>query len=208
MPTTATFRTKTPFDGTAQNYWFAAPSGAAATLLLVDQTAYFVPIWVDKGFTFDRIGVDISTAAGASGVLRIGLYADATDAWGNLPGALITDYATFVTTGSTVVTLNTPSAAVNLAGSTMYWVALVGQGAPSPQVTVRSSTPSSSLGSALIPVAAGSSTPTLGAVQVGGGFAIAAFASGALPTTISNALMNALAPAVTLPRVILRTTAG
>lgn len=207
MPALSTFRTKTPFDGTAQNYWFASPSGAAATLLTVDQTAYFVPVWVDKGFTFDRVGVDISTAAAAGGVLRIGLYADANDQWGNLPGALVTDYSTFVTTGSTVVTLNTPSAAVSLSGSTLYWFCLVGQGAPGTAVTLRSSTPVTSQGF-LVPVAAGSSTPTLGAVQVGGGFSIPAFASGALPATISNALMNTLAPLVTIPRVVFRTTAG
>lgn len=200
------FRTKLP-DGTARNYWYAVPSGAAATLLLVDQVGYFVPLRVERTFTFDRIGIDISTASSATGTMRIGLYADAADSFGNLPGALITDYSTFVTTGSTVVTLNTPAAAVSLSPA-LYWVCLCPQAAPATQVTVRASTPATTSGTVAVPVAAGSGTPVLGAVQVGGGFSIAAFASGALPAAISNAFMDTLAPLANTPRVILRTTAG
>lgn len=201
------FRTKRP-DGSAFNYWYAFPGGTTGTQLLVDQTAYFVPLRVERSVTFDRIGIEISTAAGAGGVVRFGLYADAADSVGYLPGALITDYgAATVTTGATVVTVLTPTAAVLLSPTVTYWVAVVPQGASAPQVTVRTGV-FHNIGLTPVPCGSGTAVPVVAAAAVGG-LSLPAFAAGALPTTLfTNANYDAMVASVAIPRVFIRTTAG
>jgi len=59
--------------------------------------AWFLPIVIDKRTAFDRIAiVHAATIAGAGSVVRLGLYANATDG-NDYPDALITDYGTVPT---------------------------------------------------------------------------------------------------------------
>ncbi|GEP40469.1 hypothetical protein NPS01_41320 [Nocardioides psychrotolerans] len=87
---------------------------------VLDQV-YFVPFPIARDCTMDRIGIYITAAAGASGVVCLGLYAD--DGLGK-PGALLADGGTVVATSATTARSVTIGQVVTKG---VYHVAVVGQ---------------------------------------------------------------------------------
>lgn len=69
-------------------------------------------------FTADQIGMEVSTAGAGGALIRMGLYA--SNAAGDRPGSLITDYGTIAsdTTGYKMITINQAFEAGNT-----YWLA-------------------------------------------------------------------------------------
>jgi hypothetical protein len=102
--------------------YYCQPNVASQTSAgpVLDQV-YYMPFPIARDCTLDRIGIYITAAAGASGVVRLGLYAD--DGTGK-PGARIVDGGTVVATAATTarsVTIN------EVVTKGLYHIAVVGQ---------------------------------------------------------------------------------
>ncbi len=147
--------------------YYAAPSSARTTASLADGVACAHPFWVGQPTSFDKIGVEVTTAVAASAV-RLGIYAD--NGRGN-PGARIVDAGTVdsSTTGAKELTI-----AVTLQPG-LYWLVSVAQGgAP----TLRA------LNGTLYPVGAGSLATATGS---GGIFTGLITAAGSVPGALPSA---------------------
>lgn len=89
---------------------FVLPGWAAATggpVTLIADRLYYIPIWLPRSKTFDRIGIHVTTAVGGS-VIRLGIYAADFNADDELvPGALTLDAGTVssATTGEKLITI-------------------------------------------------------------------------------------------------------
>lgn len=85
---------------------------------------HYIPLWVPETMTINQIGCELVTAAGATGVMRLGIYRhDPSD---HRPGALVVDAGTVdgsATTGAKTITIN-----VSLTAG-LYWLAAAAQGA-------------------------------------------------------------------------------
>lgn len=79
-----------------------------------------VPIWVPRGVTLDRIGVDVVVVATAGGLVRLGVYADN----GALPAALLLDAGTVDTT---IIGGRELSISLGPLNDGLYWLAAVAQ---------------------------------------------------------------------------------
>lgn len=82
-----------------------------------------VPFITGPKVTLDRIGINVTSAV--SGNQRLGIYTDNN----GYPGDLVADLGV-VTTGTTGVKEITISPAQSLAANTLYWLAIVGDAAP------------------------------------------------------------------------------
>lgn len=106
---------------------YTGPAGTYSTSGEVVDRVYYTPIFVPRRTTFDRIAVDhTSTAAGAGGVQRLGIYSTAS---GDKPGTLILDAGTVDMTTAPALKAITISQTLNPG---LYWLATVGQVAGSP----------------------------------------------------------------------------
>lgn len=102
--------------------WYRGNYGpVGANLSTVLNRLYAAPFRLNATTTFDRIGIDVATAAGAGGVARLGIYA--SDATGGLPGTLILDAGTVAidSTGGKTITISQQLTAG------MYWLAIINQ---------------------------------------------------------------------------------
>lgn len=106
--------------------WPGCVRHGVTTRLMVVDTLYYTPWFVEHTLIIERIGIDVSTAAAASKLVRIGIYsAGLHDRW--ITGELILDAGTVVvdSTGSKSITsLST----VLKPGK--YWAVVVSDGAP------------------------------------------------------------------------------
>ncbi|MEU8334805.1 hypothetical protein [Micromonospora tulbaghiae] len=163
---------------TAGRYYTVPASGkATATIPNGDGALACTPFYVGQVRAFDRIGIEITTAAASTNV-RLGIYADNG---GGLPGALVLDAGTVdaSTTGAKELTIST-----GLLAAGLYWVAAVPQGG-SP--TFRA------LAGAAWQIGVTSLAAVTSSVVYGGGSTVAAAVPGALPSTfptINNFLVN------------------
>lgn len=135
---------------------------------------YYRPFWVPVRRAFDRIGVDVSTAATAGGVLRFGLYSGR-----GRPESLIVDAGTAASTatGSVEVTI------AQTLGPGVYWIALAPQVAT---CSVRAYTASNFS----VPFLANATAP-LGNNSNGGGYRDNGLTfSGALPSAPTSLVNN------------------
>lgn len=82
----------------------------------------FVPLWVPRGSSIDRIACSVTTAA-ASASVRLGVYADDG---GGMPGSCLLDAGTMsaATTGDKEITVS-----LNVGDATLIWLACVSQAA-------------------------------------------------------------------------------
>lgn len=96
-------------------------SAAASTLSLTLNSLRARPFWVPVRRAFDRIGINVTTAAsaGSGGVLRMGIYNSAPGA----PGSLLLDAGTAgsESTGAKEITI------AQTLGPGVYWLAVVAQ---------------------------------------------------------------------------------
>lgn len=103
-------------------WWYRAPGdgavGANATGTV--GRGFFVPFVLAVAKTFDRIGIDVAVASGATGVARLGIFANSAS---GTPGTLILDAGTVAvdTTGGKAITIS------QLLQPGLYWLAVAGQ---------------------------------------------------------------------------------
>lgn len=162
-------------------------SSTSGTQGLTQDRLFARPFLVVARRAFDRIGVNITVAAGASGVLRMGIYADG----GGVPGALIVDAGTVSATATGTVEITI----AQTLDPGLYWLALVEQGsATGGTVTAYSA--------AAIPTSAWSQVATTPPTSLGFTHPYKASVSGALPNPF-GALTSATS---TPPMVCLRAT--
>lgn len=104
-------------------------SSTYSTLLLISNRLYYLPFDISNDQPFDRLSYEVTVVGTAGSVLRGGLYAD--NGTGRRPGNLIVE-ETLVGTSlgfkEFTIDLDTPG---------RYWAAIVGQGAPATQPTLR-----------------------------------------------------------------------
>lgn len=105
-------------------YYNSHPGMTTAAVAPSLDRVFYVPFVVGEGRTFDRIGVDITTAGAAGAVVRLGIYTDS----GVLPNALVFDAGTVdsSTAGAKVAVFGQA-----LSAGTIYWLAAVAQVATS-----------------------------------------------------------------------------
>ncbi len=77
------------------------------------------PFFVPKTMRFDRIAINVTTAASANGVARIGIYADNGSLY---PGALVVDGGEVATDATGVKEKNID---VTLQGGKLYWLCII-----------------------------------------------------------------------------------
>ncbi len=126
--------------GFGERYYPMTPrrvASATATLAASAGTLYAVPIFAPRFGTIDRIAYEVTTAGGAGGVGRQGIYA-ATSETNLYPSALVVDGGEHVVT-STGMKIST--VAVTLEPDVLYWgVVLFGTNAPTVRTTAASET--------------------------------------------------------------------
>lgn len=113
----------------ATGLWYRAPGDGpvAANVTATVGRALFVPFIVATSKTWDRIGCDVAVVAAATGVVRLGIFANNTS---GQPGTLILDAGTIDATGTggknvTISQLLAPG---------LYWLCAVGQVAGTAQL--------------------------------------------------------------------------
>jgi len=100
--------------------------GTAGTTALAANVLYALPVCFPTSFTADQIALNVTVAASAGKLLRLGLYA-ATAA--GLPGVLLADSGALAAdTAAPFAAAATISQAI-VAG-TLYWLAVASDGAP------------------------------------------------------------------------------
>ena len=109
------------------------PAGAFNTFLIVQATVILTPLIVPAYVSIVSLSIDITNAGAAGSVVRMGLYDSLPVTF--KPNALVADFGTVVGTGTGTVT-NTPATPLQVPPG-LYWQALVGQGSPANQPTVR-----------------------------------------------------------------------
>lgn len=150
---------------------------------------FLFPFLVVEKHTFDRIGVNVSTAGTSSNVVRLGIYSSTSGE----PGALVLDAGTVssVTTGAKTITISqelTPQ---------VYWLAVVSQVGTACKLTGIGFYTDSGSGSGF--VSAGSLTPHPEPGVPRSGW-VATGVTGALPTPAAAAASSL----ATVPFISLR----
>lgn len=121
---------------------YLQPGAALTTNAPALNTMVLVPVLVQGRRTFDQIACEVSTAGGAGGLTRLGIYeADAN----GLPWSLILDAGTVAntTTGAKTLVIN------QTLGPGLYWLAIVNQTAAATYRAISASqiiVPATSLG--------------------------------------------------------------
>lgn len=155
--------------------WYGPPSvtiGAGGLSLNVLELA---PLWIPRGRSLDRIGIEIVVVASAGGLVRLGLYGDS----GGLPSSLVLDAGTV---DSTVLGARELAIAAPNLYDGLYWLATVAQvaGCQTRKVT--------NAGAGVSPASSTSfptgNTPTAGFTVAG--------VSGALPANLSAGSLSAV----------------
>ncbi|MBA7560977.1 hypothetical protein ES708_02611 [subsurface metagenome] len=98
--------------------WYATDTAAVGVNRL-----YATPFIVARALTIDRLAIEVTTAAGAGSIARLGIYANGIDLY---PGALIQDYGTVLVDAIAVVA----AAGVQALASGIYWLVVVADAAP------------------------------------------------------------------------------
>lgn len=157
-------------------------SGAMSTTTLSIDTVYARPFWVGARRTFDRVGINVSTAAtaGSGAVLQLGLYGPGL----GLPGPLAAQSASISTetTGSKEFTIS------ETLDPGPWWVAV--------RASVAGCTVNSLLSNALNPFTSLATTPSGSAANYSS-LTVTAVGTGAFPTVGWGAT-------ITTPAVLLR----
>jgi hypothetical protein len=112
--------------------WYS-PQGSNATLLMVENKLYAMAVDLPIATTLRKIGLEVTTVGGASGVIRLGVYADS----GGLPAARILDAGTI---DGTILFSTTPGAVTGLTqaiGPGRIWLVAASQAQAGTQATVR-----------------------------------------------------------------------
>lgn len=150
--------------------YYASPATTGTSTITLNRLSA-TPIFIGRRLTVDRIGFNVTTAAGAGGKAMLCIYADVVDGIGGYPGALVPGTTGSVTTDSAGFKEATISAVLYPG---LYWLAIA------PQVAVPSAT-----------VITGVGYQTVGYQASGAVLGRAAYVqdavSGALPATFSTA---------------------
>lgn len=116
-------------SGSTAGRRYAAGMTGCSTLTgsIAVNTLRAVPFLCPRSLTADRLAFEVTTAAGAGGVARVGIYTNLSDT-SPQPDALLVDGGQFTTTGTGVKEATISQA---LTGNTLYWFAFVaGTAAP------------------------------------------------------------------------------
>lgn len=113
------------FNPITTGAWYPSDSNATGSVIPADGAGSAVPIISSKTHTFTGIACNINTVGTAGAVARMALYADNGSGY---PGALIQDFGTVSTAGSTgPAAITSP---FTLQANQLYWLVMVVQGAP------------------------------------------------------------------------------
>lgn len=77
--------------------WYSSLSGSIDTRTLNEDRGFWVPVVVDRSLTVDRIGLELTSTATGSPVVRLGIYSDSS----GVPGTLLLDAGTIDGTSAT-----------------------------------------------------------------------------------------------------------
>jgi hypothetical protein len=107
----------------------SAAGGTSNTAGLVANTLYAMSFWLPQTATVDLIEANITTAATAGKLLRLGLYGATAD---GLPGALLFGSGSLAADPGAVPTLVSQaiSPTIQLVAGKLYYLAVVSDGAP------------------------------------------------------------------------------
>lgn len=164
---------------------FVGPTPTAGTY--ADGSLYLLPLDLPS-CTLDRIGIEITIVGGASGVWRLGLYADDGNGY---PGALALDAGTVDATILSSTTERSITISYAHAGGRL-WAAIVQQGGAA------ASTVRQQIG-AVFPM--GANGPDVAAQGALAGYRGATGVTGALPSSISS---GSVTPTTRMPRIAVR----
>lgn len=101
---------------------YTVPPGGSATDSLAEAECRYIPVFIPKDCTVDRIGIEVTTAGiGGAPVARLGIYADDGD---GKPGARLVDAGTVstTTTGGKEIIIS------QALTKGLYWLAVAAQG--------------------------------------------------------------------------------
>jgi len=115
-------------------YFLPVPYETVFTFALTADRIVAVPFVVARSMTIDRLAIEVTAAAVADKVARLGIYNDGTNLY---PGSLVKDYGT-VTVDSTGIKVAAGDQALTKG---IYWLVIVSDGAP----TVRAYIPTWSI---------------------------------------------------------------
>jgi len=121
--------------GQAAGDWIQPPGAISGTYVGANNTMYVTPIYIAPGRSIANFSTNVFTAGAAGAVLRFGIYADNN----GVPGALIVDAGTVVTTSTGTVSIAGGSPAALQAGG-IFHIACCPQGTPATQATFFQST--------------------------------------------------------------------
>ena len=169
-----------PFVYLAGSY-YAPPGVTGAAATAANNETRFARIWLPKGRTVDRLGLNVTVAGSASSTIRLGLYA-ASVTTGLPDGSPLIDGGTIDGTSNT---FQEKTVSYAIPEGNWFWLSTTCQGASAgtPTVTTLSSTSVPEEG---IPMF----STTLSTV----GLRVAAFAAGALPTATGATFALGTAP--------------
>lgn len=121
----------------AVNDYLTPRSITRSTGTLTADRQHFIPLWVPVDMTLDRIGTELVTAGGTTGVLRLGIFSH--NASTRRPGARVLDAGTV--TGATGTTPGALEITINQALTRgLYWLSAAAQGADAATPTWRTIT--------------------------------------------------------------------
>jgi hypothetical protein len=114
---------RTPFVKRASNIYFASPMQGAVSSNVVNQTAYYTPIYIDQTTTVDRILVRTGSTFSGTATVRLGIYNN--DVSTGQPSTVLLDAGTISATAASTNYQITISQSLS-AG--FYWVVMCQQG--------------------------------------------------------------------------------
>lgn len=152
------------------------------------------PMFVPRGITLDRLGLEVTGAGDADSVLRIGIYKDNGDGF---PGDLLIDAGTVpgdAIAACAEITID------QIVRKGLYWVGAVPQGVTTTQPTVRAFAPGAPLFSTYVPLTTGTAPIANAALNIGWA---KTGVTGALPSTWGTGV----SPTSVAARVMMRVAA-
>ena len=97
------------------------------TFTMVEARQYFIPLWVPRDLSIDRLACSVSTQGGTGSLIRLGLYANTISSGQDQPGTLVVDGGTVdsaASTGDKTVSFTSTPLTAGL-----YWLSACQQGA-------------------------------------------------------------------------------